>query len=157
MLQSSLLQYFETVWGSQWIQLQRIKPGVFPGFACVHQAIASEDADCLHTLRQLLHNLPRPLQRHTPRTLLIKHKPHRIRPRVHRDQRILQIRHPANLYPSHKPVLSSQLSVASTVSSCWVLSTEHWVLASTAATPPQETPPASTTRPQIGRASCRER
>src|ERR1700677_1803042 len=56
----------------------------------------------LHTLWQLFADLPSLLHRHIPRTLLIEHKPHRIRPGLHRNQRILQARHPANLHPCHE-------------------------------------------------------
>ena len=51
--------------------------------------------------RQLGHNLFDNYGTHTSRTLVIKHKPHRIRARLNRDERVLQIRHPANLHPSH--------------------------------------------------------
>ena len=70
-----------------------------------------EHPNLLHTLRQLRHNLPRGLDAHAPRAFLIKHESDRVRARVDRNQRVLQIRHPANLYPSHNPVASCQYPV----------------------------------------------
>src|SRR5690242_4578106 len=60
-----------------------------------------EHTHLLHRFWQVLHNLPRRLDRHTARALFVEHKPHRVRAGVYRCERVLQIRHSANLDPGH--------------------------------------------------------
>ena len=79
-----------------------VSPARFAKSQRVSSDFIHKDANLLDTLRQLLHNLPCRLHANAPRALLIKHEPYRIRSRIDRNERVLQIRHPTNLHPSHK-------------------------------------------------------
>ena len=122
---------------------------VRPAFTTISRTVSAVSPTNTPTFSTLSgnfsHNFPRCLNRNLPRTLLIKHKPHRIRPGLNRGQRILQIRHPTNLHPGHthnclqkvKTFAQNPLTARSG------LATRYWPLKPAALLP--AAPPASAT------------
>ena len=93
-------------------------------------AIPDEYSYSFYSSRQLGHNLFDNLRDSHFAGSRMKHKPHRIRPRLNRDERILQIRHPAYLHPSHclSCHLGAMQNPAEDPNHHWVLGTEYRVL-----------------------------
>ena len=83
------------------VKLRRSHTHTLYEFEEVLRVIANENANFLDMRWELAHNVACGFRRDVSRALVIEHKSQRICARVDRRERVLEIRDPANLYPSH--------------------------------------------------------
>src|ERR1035441_6442220 len=93
------------------VQLYGGKTGEFDGITDLLDGLVDEDADFLDVRRQFPGDRLGGLGRDITRTLGIKDEADRARARFDRDQRVVEVRDPADFDPGHKD--SCQLSVIS--------------------------------------------
>jgi hypothetical protein len=84
------------------VQLHRGEANMFYGFAHLVCRFIDEDADFFDVRRQLRHDCVRGFRGDVARTLGMKNEAERIRSRIGGGERVVEVRHSANLDPRHK-------------------------------------------------------